>query len=87
MSFHVKNTSGHPRSHLLQQYDTRREALSFGAQVWVNVRIILATPDKQQHSHTASEYHQQLQPQTEGSMDDMSMLRDRCTFFLQDVEN
>lgn len=44
MSFHVKNTGWHPRSHLLQQYNTRRETLSFGAQVWVNVRILLATP-------------------------------------------
>lgn len=87
MSFHVKNSGGHPRNHLLQEYDTRSEALSFGAQVWVNVKIILATPDNQQHSHTASESQLQHQPQTEGSMDDMSMLRDRCTFFLQDVEN
>lgn len=87
MSFHVKNTGGHPRSPLLHQYDTRRETLSFGTQVWVNVRVILATPDNQQHSHTASERQLQHQPQTEGSMNDMNMLGDRCTFFLQDVEN
>lgn len=72
---------------LLQQYNARRETLSFSTQVWVNVRIILATPHNQQHSHTASERQLQHQPQTEGSMDDMNMLRDRCTFFLQDVEN
>lgn len=52
MSFHVKNTGGYPRRLLLQQCDTRRETLSFGTQVGVNVRIILATPNNQQHSPT-----------------------------------
>lgn len=87
LSFLVKTTGGHPRSYvlcgdLLQQYDTRREILSFGTQVWVNLRIILAhTSQPATQSPSQHGLCLQHQPRTECSMDDMNVLRDRCTFF------